>query len=166
MSLVACEQKQVMLILPGSGWSRQPDKAPGLILHATLGLFNVSVRVAERSETRYALPEHLDAIHQGVSHQLGEAGFDVGKPGLAQMKNEHLVLFYELSGNLEGESVRSVNAFTAIRRGDRRYVDYHVSITAPPDAAIWRETPPPLEVVKDLADLFFVADANGKLPQQ
>jgi hypothetical protein len=166
VSLVACDLKEVMMILPGTGWTREPSGVPGMILLASRGLLNVSASVADTSETQSGLSEHLDADYQGVSRELGGAGFVVGKPTLEQMKNEHLVLFYELSGNLDGQSVRSANAFTAIRRSDRRYVDYHVSLTAPPDDPVWHETPPPLEVVKGLADLFFVADDNGKLPPQ
>lgn len=166
MSLLSCDDKRVLAILPGRGWSREPSDAPGGIVQASRELFNISARVAEAGETQYELSEHLEAIYRGVQGQLGKAGFVVGKPVFEQMKEGHLVLAYELTGTLDGQPLRSANAFTAIRRTDRRYVDYHVSLSASPGDPIWHETVPPLEVTKKVADLFFVTDDSGHLPPQ
>ena len=166
MSLVSCEQKTVLAILPGAEWKREDSDAPGAIVQASRDIFNVSARVADAGETRYELSEHLEAIYRGIQGELGKAGFTVGKPVFEQMSNGHLVIAYELSGSLGGQAVRSANAFAATRRSDRRYVDFHVSLSAPPDDPIWREAVPPLEVAKKVADTFFVTDENGNLPPQ
>jgi hypothetical protein len=166
LSLVSCEQKRVLAILPGSGWTRQASDAPGSIVQASRDRFNVSARVADAGETQYELSEHLEGIYRGIQGQLGKGGFVVGKPVFEQMSNGHLVLAYELNGELQGQQLRSANAFTAIRRSDRRYVDFHVSLSAPPTDPIWRESVTPLEVAKKVADMFFVTDESGHLPPQ
>lgn len=166
LSLVSCDDKRVLAILPGSGWARDASDAPGEIVHASHELFNVSARVAEEGETQYELSEHLEGIYRGVQGQLGKAGLVVGRPVFEQMKQGHLVLAYELKGSLDGQELRSANAFTATRRTDRRYVDYHVSVSAPPGDPIWRASVPPLEAAKRVADMFFVTDENGHLPPQ
>ncbi|HVY30745.1 MAG TPA: hypothetical protein VHB79_29500 [Polyangiaceae bacterium] len=166
LSLVSCDDKRVLAILPGSGWTPEASGARGELLLASRDLFNVSARVADEGETQYELSEHLEGIYRGVQGQLGKAGFVVGRPVFEQMKEGHLVLAYELTGSLDGQELRSANAFTAVRRTDRRYVDYHVSVSAPPGHPIWRESVPPLEAAKRVADMFFVTDENGHLPPQ
>lgn len=168
--LVACDDKEFLFIVPGTDWSVIEPPVTSVIVSASSGPLNLSVRLASEEETRYELREHLSAIHRGIASGLAAEGFTVGEGEFEDAPNGHLVLRYEVSATADdGSRVRMVNAWTALRRSDRRYLDFHVSFTAPADDPRWRipsGMPGPKERLVELADHFVVTDGKGNLPPQ
>jgi hypothetical protein len=166
-TLLACREREVLVILPGHDWQADDAAAvPGGLLFAESVPLRVSIVAAESGEGRYALGEHLTAVYDGLAPLLARQGFNVGKPHLEQMPNGHLVLAYELSGSIEGMAFRSVNAWTALKRSNGEYYDYHVSYTQPADHADWQDAAAVLRLTKKVADAFFVTDGRGNTPPQ
>lgn len=157
-TLVTCNEQEVMLILPGVGWSERAATQQRDLLVAERGYWNVSVTAADASESGDEPSEHLEAIYRGIAGALAQRGLKTSGAHFERMKNGHLVLSYELSGNLDGMPVRQKNAWSALRRTGGRYFDYHVS---------WTENGGEADGdVKNVADLFFVTDGKGNAPAE
>jgi hypothetical protein len=166
-TLVACREREVLLILPGHEWKADDSATvPGGLLFAESSPLRVSVVAAEPSESRYSHGEHLTAVYDGAAAAMKEQGFTVGKPHLEEMPNGHLVLAYEMSGSLDGFAFRSVNVWTALKRKSGEYYDYHVSYTQPADHADWNDAASVARWTKKVADAFFVTDGHGNTPPQ
>lgn len=166
-TLLACREREVLVILPGHDWQADDAAAvPGGLLFAESAPLRISIVAAEPGEGRYALGEHLTAVYDGLAAVLARQGFDVGKPHVEQMPNGHLVLAYEMSGSIEGMGFRSLNAWTALKRSNGEYYDYHVSYTQPADHADWQDADGVLRLTKKVADAFFVTDGHGNTPPQ
>ena len=166
-TLVACREREVLLILPGHEWKADDSTGiPGGLVFAESSPLRVSVVAAESSESRYSHGEHLTAVYDGAVAAMKEQGFDVGKPHLEEMPNGHLVLAYEMSGSLDGFAFRSVNVWTALKRTSGDYYDYHVSYTQPADHADWQDAGGVHRFTKKIADSFFVTDGHGNTPPQ
>lgn len=166
-TLLACREREVLVILPGHGWQADDAAAvPGGLVFAESAPLRISIVAAEPGESRYALGEHLTAVYDGLAPMLARQGFNVGKPHLEQMPNGHLVLAYEMNGSIEGMAFRSVNAWTAAKRSNGEYYDYHVSYTQPADHADWHDAGGVLRLTKKVADAFFVTDGHGNTPPQ
>ena len=166
-TLVACREREVLLILPGHEWKADDSTGvPGALVFAESSPLRVSVVAAASSESRYSHGEHLTAVYDGAAAAMKEQGFTVGKPHLEEMPNGHLVLAYEMSGTLDGFAFRSVNVWTALKRTSGDYYDYHVSYTQPADHADWNDAGGVLRWTKKIADTFFVTDGHGNTPPQ
>jgi hypothetical protein len=166
-TMVACDNKHILFIVPGVDWTIDTSMPEPTLIHAAKGHLHVSVRLADTSETQYGLKEHLRAIYNGVA-KLPNVG-QVGEAHIEKTRNGHTILWYEVTGTAKGLPFRMVNAWTALRRPDRRYLDYHVSITAAPNDAAWQPAPDrPTHAQRAIgtADAFFVLDDNGKAPPQ
>jgi hypothetical protein len=166
-TLVACREREVLLVLPGQEWKADDSAAvAGGLLFAESAPLRVSVVAADPGESRYSHGEHLTAVYDGAAAAVKEQGFSVGKPHFEEMPNGHLVLAYELTGSLEGFAFRSVNVWTALKRTNGQYYDYHVSYTQPADHADWQDGAGVLRLTKKVADAFFVTDGHGNTPPQ
>lgn len=164
---MACREREVLLVLPGHEWKADDSAAvAGGLLFAESAPLRVSVVAADPGESHYSHGEHLTAVYDGAAAAVKEQGFSVGKPHFEEMPNGHLVLAYELSGNLEGFAFRSVNVWTALKRTNGQYYDYHVSYTQPADHTDWQDVAGLLRLTKKVADAFFVTDGHGNTPPQ
>lgn len=167
VTLLACRQREVLVILPGHEW--QADDSAGIsggLLFAESAPLRISIVEAEPSEARYSHGEHLSALYEAAAATMRQQGFGVGKPHLEEMPNGHLVLAYELTGASESATIRSVNVWTALRRSSGQYYDYQVSYTQPADHPDWQDAGRVLRLTKKIADAFFVTDGQGNTPPQ
>lgn len=167
--MVGCDGAQIIFVLPGTNWTVEQSPVPSAIVFASSQPLDISVLLADPGETQYDVREHLAAIYQGAAPAVRARGFQITEAVFRDMPNGHVVLSYDVFADFEGKRVRSFNAWTALRRADRRYVDYHLSCTAPEDERAWTATPeiPSLSTrTMNLADAFFVTDGQGKLPPQ
>jgi hypothetical protein len=166
-TLLACSGREVLAILPGDAWSAVEDgNSPATLVFAASGALRVSVLLADEQENKYPVGEHLTAIYDGIAQELPKRGFKVEPPHVEEMQNGHLVLTYELSAAVDGQPVRMVNSWTALRRMNGQYYDYHVSFTQPADHEAWRDPAQIMKMTKVLADSFFVTDGKGNTPPQ
>jgi hypothetical protein len=161
---VACDGDAMVFIVPGTDWQIEPPPAPAVVVFASSGPLNLSVRVADESESQYGPHEHLEAIFRGVSAALAEKGHRVSSPRFEQTRLGAVVLWYDVDVAADGgEALRMVNAWNAVRGRDGRYLDYHVSFTALPDDPAWKPAgggAGPRERIVDLAGAFFVRPAR------
>jgi hypothetical protein len=157
-TLVTCNDQEVMLILPGVGWSERAATQPRDLLVAERGYWNITITAADPSESAFEASEHLEAIYRGIAGALVQRRLKTSGAHFERMKNGHLVLSYELSGSLDGMPVRQKNAWSALRRVGGQYLDYHVS---------WTENGGEADGdVKNVADSFFVTDGKGNAPAE
>jgi hypothetical protein len=154
---IACNDEELLLILPGIGWRAGSPSGRQQLL-AERDAWTVSVLSADPSESSYDVAVHLEAVYRGIADSL-PPGLRASAPHFEQMPQGHLVLSYELKGTLEGRDLQQTNAWTAQRRKNGQYVDYHVSYT---DAEVAQNA----RAVKEAADLFFVTDGAGTAPPQ
>lgn len=154
---LSCNDEELLLILPGIGWRAGSASGRQLLL-AERDAWTVSIVSADPSESSYEVAVHLEAVYRGIAESLPRT-LRVSPPHFEQMPQGHLVLAYELNGTLDGRPLQQSNAWTAQRRKDGQYIDYHVSYT---DADAAQNT----RAVKEAADLFFVTDGAGKAPAQ
>ncbi len=158
--LVACDGDAMAFVVPGTDWQIEPPPAPAVVVFASSGPLNLSVRVADESESQYGAHEHLEAIFRGVSEALADQGHRVSPPRFEETRAGAVVLWYEVAVAAEGdEALRMVNAWNAVRGEDGRYLDYHVSFTALPDDPAWKPQggrAGPGERIVDLAGAFVV----------
>ena len=126
----------------------------------------IAVVAAEPGESGHGLAEHLTAVYDGAAAAMTQQGLSVGKPHLEEMPNGHLVLACEMSGTLAGITFRTVNAWTALKRKNGQYYDYHVSYTQAADNPNWEDVAGLLRFTKKVTDAFFVTDGHGNTPPQ
>lgn len=160
--LVSCDGDAVRFIVPGTDWSVEPSPAPSVMVFASSGPLNLSVRVADEGESRYGEHEHLEAIFNGVKEALGQKGHQVLSPRFEETQSGAVVLWYEVAVG-GAEPLKMVNAWRAVRGAEGRYFDYHVSFSAAPDDPAWGTgsgKPGPRERVVNLAEVFAVRPAR------
>ncbi len=161
--LVSCDDGAFAFIVPGTDWTVEASPAPSVVVFASSGPLNLSVRSADESEGQLDPHAHLEGILRGVSAALAEQGHQVSSPRLEESKDGAVVLWYEVSVAAdEGEALRMVNAWNAVRGADGRYLDYHVSFTAAADDPVWKTEPAsagPAARMVDLAAAFVVRPA-------
>jgi hypothetical protein len=168
--LVACDGKQVMFIVPGTEWKVRTSPSDALGVAANAGAMNVSVEVADASATGDELSVHLESRYQDIRAnqarmraQLEAETLEVGPPSF-EHETGHLILCYELKMSVPGGTLlRQVNVWTALRRTDRRYVDFHLSEVAPVDGSSGSDMK---DRLVSLAGAFVVTDGAGNLPPQ
>ena len=166
-SAITCLGDGATVMLPMGAWRMEEPEAPAFV-RASRGFFHVSLRHAPPDEKRYPPDEHLRGIYQGIAALKG-AGV-VGPARYESTARGRAVLQYEVSGLVEaGRPVRSIHTWTALRRPDGGYVDYHSSWTGPPEdpeiAPTGEQAPFDRRMV-NYADLFFMLDDDGRAPDR
>jgi hypothetical protein len=165
--IFGCLADHAMVVLPGKPWEVEPPSDP-VFFHASRQYFNASMRLSDPGETQYPLEEHLQAIYQGIAGAKSPG--HVGAMKGVKIDGGRPVILFEVTGiELEGKPVRSIHVWTALRRPDRRYVDYHLSWTGPADdpelAGSQRRAPLPDRMV-NFTSGFVTVDDQGHAPAQ
>jgi hypothetical protein len=167
--LVACDDKQVMFIVPGTDWDVRTTPSADLGVSASAGPLNVSVRVLNAGVSAQEVSVYLESRYQdlvakkaSIKAQLEAQMLEIGPPHFEE-ETDHLVLCYDLTMKfLNGPLVRQVNVVTVLRRPDRRFVSFHMSELEPAES-VKGDTKGRLV---SFAGSFVVTDGNGNLPPQ
>jgi hypothetical protein len=164
--IIGCMSEHAILIAPGTGWTMEAATAPVFLL-ASRGYFHSSMSIAGEPSDE-GVEAHLRARY---ARARAPENTRVGPMRLATTaKQQRPVLYYEIEGIVfNGGRVRSLHAWSALKRPDGRYVEYHSSWTGPADDPELVQTADhaPLEVrlVNYTEGFFTVDDAGHSVPQ-
>ena len=127
--IFGCMAEHAILIAPGIGWRIDAATAPVFLL-ASRGYFHISMLTAGD-----ASPEGVEArLRARYALARAPENTRVGPMRLAQTSSGRPVLYYEIEGLVaDGRAVRSLHVWSALKRPDGRYVEYHSSWTGPGD---------------------------------
>ena len=75
--LIACNDRQIIFVVPGTNWKLSRLPTPGGIVTASSGAINVSVALSDDAETAYGVREYLTAIYRGARGALERQGHEV-----------------------------------------------------------------------------------------
>jgi hypothetical protein len=158
-TLVSCDDGAFLFVIPGTDWTVDKAVQAPTVVSANSGKLNVSVRSADASETQYGVREHLDAVYHGAEKKLAASGGEITSAKFDET-NGRTVVSYQLTTSIFDATLKTANAWTALKGKDGNYLDYHVSWAASADDPAWTadSSTKPIELVKNLANAFFVAN--------
>lgn len=160
MQVLECQNDGVFIGLPGTRWEAEPP-AGRVFVAASMGLFHVSARHSPL-QGQPDVPTHLREVEATLPKEPPHT-----TPQHAKSRKGADVFSYDITGlAVEGKAVKSTHVWTAARREDGGWVDFHVSWTGPADhPALASEPGKPtlVDLLHAMADGFVTVDHDGKV---